>query len=468
MSLTKIYLDNKFSDLTITLTNGADKYIINVNKCILYASSSYFEKMFSDFRELNQSNIEIKVDNIEAAKIVIEYIYDMEIPQNINWLLQIDIYKYFDYFCIPHQLPNITIDANDFDIFLDKIDCLGYSNDIVQCIINNLPLNYDISQFPIELLKSMYNLCQANNILFNTGEIFFIQNLKNNNLIQIHSLKSNNYFVEFEYIPDTGQIFVMENDKKCEEVSLIYIIDTNTNSKKITNINLDYFIPLGIKYLSNYEILLHCDQKLIKYNLQTKVENIFIDNDDISQYCFNTDLIHTVIGKWNCIQVYDNYTKKIINQLEHYQTINLYISSQIQCVIIQTSNKIKIWNYTNNEIKTIYQKNYVECNINFSQDNKYILISNYDSIFIYDAVTYQLKKEITLTKKINFSKTAIDFLIGGELIICKGNSMYIYDKEFKELLNKIETDVYISSFKVIPGKDYHLAKKIVELLKIKI
>ncbi|AEX61175.1 putative BTB_POZ domain-containing protein [Megavirus courdo7] len=62
----------------------------------------------------------------------------------------------------------------------------------------------------------------------------------------------------------------------------------------------------------------------------------------------------------------------------------------------------------------------------------------------------------------------MDFLVGGELIICKGNFMYIYDKEFKELINKIETNVYISNFKVIPGKDYHLAKKIIGLLEIKI
>lgn len=464
MSLTKIYLDNKFSDLAITLTNGADKYIINVNKCILYVSSSYFEKMFSDFRESTQSNIEIKVDNIEAAKIVIESIYGISIPRNINWLLQIDIYKYFDYFCIPHQLPDITINENHFDIFLDKIDCLGYSDDIVQCIINNLPLNYDISQFPIELLKSMYNLCQTNNIFFHTGEIFFIQNLKNNNLTQIHSLKSDNYFVEFEYIPDTGQIFIMENDKNCEKVSLMYIINENVESKQIRNINLNYFIPLGIKYLSNHEILLHCDQKLIKYNLQTKMENIFIDNDDISQYCFDTDLIHTVVGKWNCIQVYDNRTKKLINQLEHYQTIHLCISSQIHCVIIQTSKKIKIWNYSNNEINTIHCKKYIRCDVKFSPDNKHILIGNYNSVFIYDTVTYQFKKEIILTKEHNFTKIKMDFLIAGELIICKDNIMHIYDKEFKELINKFEAHVPISNFKVIPGKDYYLAKKIIGLL----
>ncbi|AEQ33139.1 BTB-POZ domain and tricorn protease domain 2 containing protein [Megavirus chiliensis] len=469
MLLTKIYLDNKFSDLSITLSNDTDKYIINVNKCILYASSSYFEKMFSDFRESNQSNIIINVDNIEAAKIVIESIYDIPIPQNIDWLLQIDIYKYFDYFCIPHQLPDIHINSNDFDIFLDKIDCLGYPDNIVQCIINNLPLNYDISQFPTELLKSIYNLCQANNILFHTGEIFFIQNLKNNNLTQIHSLKSDNYFVEFEYIPDNGQIFIMENDKNCEKVSQMYIINENVESKQITNINLDYFIPLGIKYLSDNEILLHCDQKLIKYNLQTKEKDNFFDNDhDIQKSCFDTDLIHTVIGQWNCIQIYDNLTKNLINQLEHYQTIDLCISSQIHCVIIQTSKKIKIWDYSANKIKTIYDKKYIQCDIKFSPDNKHILISNYNSVFIYNTVTYQFKKEIILTKKSSFDKTKMDFLIGGELIICKGNFMYIYDKEFKELINKIETHVYIYNFKVIPGKDYHLAKKIIGLLEIKI
>nr|URM62493.1 BTB/POZ domain-containing protein [Mimivirus sp.] len=127
--------------------------------------------------------------------------------------------------------------------------------------------------------------------------------------------------------------------------------------------------------------------------------------------------------------------------------------------------KIKIWDYSDNKIKTIHRKKYIQCDIKFTPDNKHILMSDYNSVFIYDTINYQFKKEIILTKGHNFAKIKMDFLIGGELIICKDSIMYTYDKEFKELINKIETHVYIYNFKVIPGKDYHLAKKLLGYCK---
>ncbi len=133
-------------------------------------------------------------------------------------------------------------------------------------------------------------------------------------------------------------------------------------------------------------------------------------------------------------------------------------------LLFKHPKKIKIWDYSDNKIKTIHRKKYIQCDIKFTPDNKHILMSDYNSVFIYDTINYQFKKEIILTKGHNFAKIKMDFLIGGELIICKDSIMYTYDKEFKELINRIETHVYIYNFKVIPGKDYHLAKKIIGLL----
>lgn len=69
----------KFTDITLifrSYQNGGNEKIVNAHRVILSQRSLYFEKLFSGiFKEANQSKIIIKVDDVESAARLIEWLY---------------------------------------------------------------------------------------------------------------------------------------------------------------------------------------------------------------------------------------------------------------------------------------------------------------------------------------------------------------------------------------------------------
>ncbi|AQN68702.1 BTB/POZ domain protein [Saudi moumouvirus] len=460
MSLSKVYYDKNFSDLTIKLVDDKKEEKIQVHKCILYSKNPYFENMLNNnFKESSESEITIIVPNIDAAKIVIESIYDINHTIDLDWKLQIDVYKCKDFFFQEKIFPKIKISAEEFDKFLNLIDSLGYSNDIIKCIIKNLPENYDLEQFPTELLQSMYDLCDAYNIVKELRYNIIVSSLKTGKKI-IKSRLECDYFICYDYVPETNELIVLENEDKCENCLSMYKI--NLVSKKINDImvNEDYHIPLGIKYVSDGKVLIHHDQKLTIYNVKKQSFSKHFSKE-IEHFSYCDYLCHTVISYHGFIEVFD-VSGNSINKYEKYNVGNIIINSNINVVIFRVGVKINIWNYLNNEIKIIKLKSSYSCKYTLSPNNKHLIVRVGDNIIVYNVISCEKVKKFKPNK--NSDITDLDFKIGGELIVSCGKFIYTYDKEYNQI-NCVKNKHHIYNIKLIPGKNYQLAKKIHNILE---
>ncbi|AZL89699.1 BTB/POZ domain-containing protein [Megavirus baoshan] len=461
MSLSKVYHDKNFSDLTIILKDDSKEDKIQVHKCILYSKNQYFQNMLNNnFKESSESEVIIKVPNIEAAKIVIESIYDINHTIDIDWKLQIDIYKCQDFFLKKEIFPPIKISEEEFDKFMDSIDSLGYSNDIVECIIKNLPKNYDLEQFPTELLQSMYDLCDAYYIVTETMHDIIIFNLKTGKKI-IKSKLEADYFTCYDYVPETNDLIVLENEDKCEYTLSMYKINIKTKKIKDINVNDNYYIPLGIKYISDGKVLIHHDQKLKIFDVKNQVFlKHFTKKISVEHFSYCDYLCHIAISYHGFIEVFDSLGNSI-NKYKKYNVKNVCIISKIDSVIFQVERKIKIWNYLTNEIKVIKPGSYCH-EYKLSPNNKHLVIQSKHYIIIYDIISCKKFKKFRPKKKNNI--LSFDFKIGGELIICCDKYIHTYDKEYNETnCIKISTKG-VERIKLIPGKDYKLARQIYDIL----
>ncbi|BCS82575.1 putative BTB/POZ domain-containing protein [Cotonvirus japonicus] len=475
MSFVKLYTNNKFSDLTIVLNDGTDKITINVHKSILYSLNPYFEKMFDNFSENNKDLIEIYVTNVLAAKIVIESIYGIPIPQDIDWKLRIDIYKCCDFFCVTNDLSNLKINPKEYDQFLDKIDHLGYSDGIIRNIIDNLPKDYDISHFPVNLLKSMYSLCDSNSIIIEINKKIIVQNLNSGNVLMKYDLGSH-HDILYDYVPDSNKIILIKNIGYYRLNNYISEIDiTSGLIKCIDSKQLEHF-PQGMKYLSHSKILLFNDNNVSIFDIKTgNIKEIFSENI----YCFSysTDLNYIAITNGSSVIVKDLHGLLIgeyFHSDENIQNIihgdeaiqNIYIASKIHKVIIVTLRTVKIWNYLDNSIITIKDARNTHYNIKFTPDDKYFIVAMGNNIKIYDTKSLECVKNFIVNEKHKYNPS-LDFLTDGELVVGLGKTIYIYDKEFNEIVNVINKKNKISSIKIIPGKHYDLAKYLIDLIKTK-
>uniref|UniRef100_A0A6G6AD91 Putative BTB-POZ domain-containing protein n=1 Tax=Borely moumouvirus TaxID=2712067 RepID=A0A6G6AD91_9VIRU len=460
MSLSKVYYDKKFSDLTIKLVDRFSEEILQVHKCILYSKNPYFGNMFGDnFQESNKSQVIIKVPNVFAAKIVIESLYDISHTIDLDWELQVDIYKCKDFFYQDKNFPKIKINVQEFDKFLDSIDTLGYSNDIVECIINNLPENYDLERFPTELLQSMYDLCDAYNFVNVTSRDIIILNLKTGEKIIKSKLKCD--YLRCDYVPETDELLVLENFDEGSDPLCMYKI--NIGSKEIIDINLDkyYYNFKKVKYISNGKILIHCDNRIKIFDIKKeKLEN-FSPQKIIADYFYYCDYSgHYVISSHNYISVF-NFIGNLINEYEISNAQSPYIMPRYNLVIFSCNDEIKIWNYITNEIKTIVIKSCIDHKL--SPNNKHLIVFTEKKMTVYNIWTLEKIKHFEL--KSSYSNIpSVEFKIGGELVILFGESLYYFDEDYN-LINCTKNNKHACKIKIIPGKDFNLAKKIYHIIE---
>ncbi|AVL95195.1 BTB family protein [Moumouvirus australiensis] len=462
MSLSKIYYDKKFSDLSITLVDRFSEEKIQVHKCILYSKNPYFGNMFGDnFQESNKSQVIIKVPNVFAAKIVIESLYDIDHIIDSDWKLQVDIYKCKDFFSQDKIFPKIKISAQEFDKFLDTIDILGYPNDIVECIIDNLPENYDLELFPTELLQSMYDLCDAYNFVNVSKRDIIISNLKTGKKIMKNELRGD-YFLYYDYVPETDELIVLENDDKCLDPLIMYKI--NIESKKIYDIfpEKNYYIPHQVKYIFDKKVLIHYDSKIKIFDVEEKkFTNFFSQKIRAHNFSYCGYLCHNAVFDLDQIRVLDS-AGNLINKYETYQVQSLHIMSKENLVIFKQNNNIKIWNYLTNEIKKIKIKS---CSIQYelSSNGKHLVVILGKKIVVYDILSLEKIKILKFISKY-MGILSCDFKIGGELIISCEKMLYYYDKDYNEI-GSTKNNKKRYQLKLIPGKDFNLVKKIYNIIE---
>src|SRR3989304_684981 len=156
--------ENLFTDLSLKLVDQNNTITIQLHKNILYSSCIYFRKLLTSFKERNLNEITIHVPNTFITHDIIMSFYGQKMNSlNLpNWQYLLETIKCWDFLGIsfePDILRNLRVPTEGFDLLLDVIDLVGYSNDFtIKLIKKNLPNNYDTSIFPKELLEELFKL----------------------------------------------------------------------------------------------------------------------------------------------------------------------------------------------------------------------------------------------------------------------------------------------------------------------
>ena len=154
-------------DLTLTtilLVKNNTKSKFHVHKKILL-QCPFFEKcLTNNFKESIHNEILIDITDIASIKVFTEvimslYKYPPNIPINEPLDILLEIIKSYNFMGLHFDIMSLhdLVDVN-FELLLDIIDYIGYTDEMIQLLIRHLPDKYDLTKFPIELLKEIYSL----------------------------------------------------------------------------------------------------------------------------------------------------------------------------------------------------------------------------------------------------------------------------------------------------------------------
>ncbi|AKI80478.1 putative BTB/POZ domain-containing protein [Acanthamoeba polyphaga mimivirus] len=278
MSLQKhglLFNNNKFSDCKLILDDGNVQVTLNVHKCLLYMNSLYFQAMFDNFKEQGYSEIKIRVQNSQIATDVIKSFYETSNIINADWQYQLDYAIETKFFGVDYVLDkNIIVPNIYFDLFINKIEIIGYDNTTLNMILNNLPLDYDLDKLPTDFLEGLLASSTEYDIFLSNKHSFYIWSITDNNftyskeipLKLYHSCLDNDKIYRFtEY--NTLVCFNRKTDK--HESILLY---DNDNIIKFDNEGVIYYLPENNQIILSHQenISIGYDFKISLFCLETK------------------------------------------------------------------------------------------------------------------------------------------------------------------------------------------------------
>lgn len=125
--------------------------------------------MFSNFDQQFE-NI-VQVIDVDITKDIIKLIYGFELKQPDDWQYKLKYYICCDYFGLDCQLPtDIKVSSDCFDNLLDLIEIIGYTDETIKILADNMPLDYDISTLPLELVKELNNHIYSSDMVVMTNQ----------------------------------------------------------------------------------------------------------------------------------------------------------------------------------------------------------------------------------------------------------------------------------------------------------
>lgn len=201
--LYQLLIDDKFFDVIIELIDDEDVLSINAHKIILCVSCEYFEKLFTLFREKNQSKITIKVPNRYVIRDIIIGFYGRNPQPCINdWKYQLDLVVCRDFLGLKissYMIKNIIVPLEGFESLIKVVDLIGFFDETIDIIIRNMPKDYDKSILSDELLDKITKQTEISNKNVSETEstIQFIVNSSKSQYIDWKCLTKSNIFKNF-------------------------------------------------------------------------------------------------------------------------------------------------------------------------------------------------------------------------------------------------------------------------------
>ncbi|BCS82721.1 BTB/POZ domain and WD-repeat protein [Cotonvirus japonicus] len=424
--------DKLFCDLFLELDDGITVKNISVHKLILYSNSPYFEKMLTNFRESSVDKIPIKVINVEVACDIINGFYGEIRNIHVNdWKYQLDLWKCRDFFGLEFvSVNNFKIPNQYFDQLVDTIDVIGYNNDTIRMVADNLPENYDLTKFPLELLQELHSYIYEYNIINNMPN--YSCNLFNdipNSCYQLVNPISGQIFLEFECNGSFGKVLF----DYCYQKNLLLFME-------------NYF--LKIYNLDNGELKIN-----ISISRQYRCVKIIPGKN---MFAF-ADIENT-------LNIYDIDKRKIINTSgKFYRPINdIECSPDGKYVVITFSENSMIYDTDHFELKTLFYVGHDIKKVKFTSDSEQLLIYGLHNVRIcaisdLPYIKINAKTKVNIAEDINCDFTKINIvenincvsiIDNRTIIVGTKNSLRKYDKNGKNCV-VLNNNIHVKKIEVL-------------------
>ncbi|AKI79737.1 hypothetical protein QJ850_gp008 [Acanthamoeba polyphaga mimivirus] len=414
-----------FSDIILHVVDKNKTIILPCHKIILYFACDYFKKLFSTFKEKDFKEIEIIVPNAFVSCNIIkgfykeylhkEYLNESSQKDSVDntqlleeWQYTIEEYKCRDFFMLEtdrNKLYDLLVPPSYFDELVNFVDSVGYDKKTVKLLLNNLPMDYDLSGFPVDLINKMYKLSISHDVILlcRNNSNYYIQkhDAETKQLKEKIQIKANmpvHSNICLCFTPDHSKIIMATNKT---------IIVFNNNGIEINSFD----IPCYIKklYSTNNNIIACLKNNILIYDINTSE---LINNTEIeSGFCYfcspennefmcgynNGDVI-IIDLKSGLIKNKLNYNNKKIRSVAVLSE-NKYLTIAGDKYLTVAGNNIsnhyvKIWENGvciksfNIKLKTYmrfdnFEKIFILCHGN------YLLINYYENKIVYNMETFE-------------------------------------------------------------------------------
>lgn len=400
-------------ELKLILADNDNSVEVIVNKNNLAGKCKYFDNLLNKYYYPCENKI-IIVPNSLISKNIIENLFEIDLTIDYELTYILELVKCYDFFGFDFDLKKINmpkVNSDEFEILLDIVDINGYNDDNIKLVIENLPQDYDLSIFPLELLQKMYEITSfhmiiisCNNIIYffdgNSGDIIKtwqdpIQNKKRQKLLE-------NYGEIIEYKTDIpnwklfsvgGYKIFIKKILLINENKIVYMIESNmhdspffisrTNlfnfeSEKTTSIcddnsdisyskihnNLIYVNPSFIGSYSQFEKIKMCtfNGEIIKELPISKspLPKFRHPPEGRNQTKYYKKIIYSPNGKYICctdyenqgyinVEIIDNETGYIMRKFECSNDEAICFSPNDDFITFTHCNKCFTWDIKSNE-----------------------------------------------------------------------------------------------------------------------
>lgn len=399
--LQSLFNDLTISDLVLTINDHTTSIIIHVHKSILFINSMYFEKLLTTFKESLEKNICIEVPNARIIRDIIKTFYGITNGEPEIFKETIVKIKCYDFLGMAYDniLRNITVPPEEIDQLIDLIDQIGYTTDRIQLIYDNLPLDYDVSTFPKELIDQL-GICDKKLKLITGGEDEInIWNLENGRLIR--TMEPNETINTICTTRDNKYIITGGSDN----IVKIWYLQTGTLLGKLANhaakINSICISPDDKKIISGgHDCMIkvwRLEESESNHNKYGRIDAELVCQTSVAVVCSSNNKIISgttdgIIYVWDA-KTYEKIKTISINNGALYKIITLCITpdnkkfivgcqnvNNLSCIIfvfdIETYNRIRYCS-VNDTILSLFVSN----------DNKNIVVTNTSGVHIIDINT---------------------------------------------------------------------------------
>ncbi|AZL89829.1 BTB/POZ domain-containing protein [Megavirus baoshan] len=405
-----------FSDITLEITDNNNTIMLPFYRIILYNSSEYFKKLLTLFMEKDSKQVKINVPNADIAYNIITNFIEKHSSEPIekrkinipSWEYIIDEYKCLDYFMLEKDITKIydlVIPPHYYNQLVNFVDTIGYDSKTIKLLFNNLPLDYDLSDFPTDLLQKMYKLSITHEVML--------------------------------YCKDASSFYFIKLDFNTKE-----IIQKTKLNLNLSNMN-DYIMhitPDQSKFIMNSDHNIHIlnnNGGLIKYfNFAKLIVKLFVTNNCII-VCFTDNIKIISIDNYISTDYPINFGTSYAYSFEYNQFICGERNGNIMVIDLQSGEIIRNYNHNNLNIK----------HVNILGVNKYLSIID-DDINIWENDTCLKSSHCVLYCGMDYDDTDI-YTASHENHILIGiiDTIMIHDATDLKLIKRCETNNAFSCIK---------------------